>query len=196
MVEKATYAGGIGLASSILPGGSLWLWIWQLQRNCGRKVYQIAAAMGRLTRSGRKGEVLAIFGLALGGGRLIKAAGLLTAKCAICRCDDGASSNAAMLYSLGYAACRFYEAKLDSPTSMTTDATLAALKQQSENYLETAIAQAVMDQILVHMLLASEVWSEIIQITSAESQSNFPEGDRQQHQITPAFSYASKSTQP
>jgi len=44
----------------------------------------------------------------------------------------GASSNAAMLYSLGYAACRFYEAKLDSPTSVTTDATLAALKQQSE----------------------------------------------------------------
>jgi len=38
---------------------------------------------------------------------------------------------------------------------VTTDATLAALKQQSENYLETAIAQAVMDQILVHMLLAS-----------------------------------------
>jgi len=49
---------------------------------------------------------------------------------------------------------------------MTTDATLAALKQQSENYLETAIAQeAVMDQILVHMLLAShpeKSWSEIM----------------------------------
>jgi len=67
---------------------------------------------------------------------------------------------------LGYAACRFYEAKLDSPTSVTTDATLAQLKQQSENYLETAIAQeAVMDQILVHMLLAShpeKSWSEIM----------------------------------
>jgi len=64
------------------------------------------------------------------------------------------ASSAAMLYSLGMLP-GFYEAKLDSPTSMTTDATLAALKQQSENYLETAIAQeAVMDQILVHMLLA------------------------------------------
>jgi len=59
---------------------------------------------------------------------------------------------------------------------MTTDATLAALKQQSENYLETAIAQeAVMDQILVHMLwrVIREVLVRNYPITSAESQSNF-----------------------
>ncbi|MGI8500870.1 MAG: hypothetical protein ACR2LR_06985, partial [Hassallia sp.] len=78
----------------------------------------------------------------------------------------GASSNATMIYSLGYAACRFYEAKLDESTSLTSEATLAELKKQSENYLEKAIAQeAVMDQILVHMILAShpnQTWEEIL----------------------------------
>jgi uncharacterized protein (DUF697 family) len=171
MVEKATYAGGIGLASSILPGVALALLAVDLAATTqlqSEMVYQIAAAYGLdLQDPARKGEVLAIFGLALGGGRLIKAAGLgLLRNVPFAGAMIGASSNAAMLYSLGYAACRFYEAKLDSPTSMTTDATLAALKQQSENYLETAIAQeAVMDQILVHMLLAShpeKSWSEII----------------------------------
>ena len=171
MVEKATYAGGIGLASSILPGVALALLAVDLAATTqlqSEMVYQIAVAYGLdLKDPARKGEVLAIFGLALGGGRLIKAAGLgLLRNVPFAGAMIGASSNAAMLYSLGYAACRFYEAKLDSPTSVTTDATLAALKQQSENYLETAIAQeAVMDQILVHMLLAShpeKSWSEIM----------------------------------
>ena len=171
MVEKATYAGGIGLASSILPGIALALLAVDLAATTqlqSEMVYQIAVAYGLdLKDPARKGEVLAIFGLALGGGRLMKAAGLgLLRNVPFAGAMIGASSNAAMLYSLGYAACRFYEAKLDSPTSVTTDATLAELKQQSENYLETAIAQeAVMDQILVHMLLAShpeKSWSEIM----------------------------------
>lgn len=171
MVEKATYAGGIGLASSILPGVALALLAVDLAATTqlqSEMVYQIAVAYGLdLKDPARKGEVLAIFGLALGGGRLMKAAGLgLLRNVPFAGAMIGASSNAAMLYSLGYAACRFYEAKLDSPTSVTTDATLAQLKQQSENYLETAIAQeAVMDQILVHMLLAShpeKSWSEIM----------------------------------
>ncbi|GAB1538943.1 hypothetical protein NUACC21_16080 [Scytonema sp. NUACC21] len=71
-----------------------------------------------------------------------------------------------MIYSLGYAACRFYEAKIDETKSLTSEETLAELKQQSENYLEKAIAQeAVMDQILVHMVLAShpeKTWEEIL----------------------------------
>lgn len=71
-----------------------------------------------------------------------------------------------MIYSLGYAACRFYEAKLDESKSLTSEETLAELKQQSDRYLETAIAQqAVMDQILVHMTLArhlDKTWEEIL----------------------------------
>jgi hypothetical protein len=76
------------------------------------------------------------------------------------------SSNAALSYSLGYAACRFYEAKLDESVSLTSKETLETLKVQSDNYLETAIAQqAIMDQILVHMILAShpeKTWEEIL----------------------------------
>lgn len=105
--------------------------------------------------------------MGLGGSRLLKAAGLgLLRNVPFAGAVIGASSNTAMLYSLGYAACRFYEAKLNSPEQLNSEATLAALKQQSEKYLETAIAQeAVMDQILVHMIMAShpkKTWSEIL----------------------------------
>ena len=171
MVEKATYAGGIGLASSILPGAAAALFAVDLAattRLQAEMVYQIASAYGLdLQDSARKGEVLAIFGLALGGGRALKAAGLgLLRNVPLAGAVIGASSNATMIYSLGYASCRFYEAKLDESTSLTSEATLVALKEQSENYLKTAIAQeAVMDQILAHMILAShpsKSWSEIL----------------------------------
>ncbi|MBD2204333.1 hypothetical protein H6G33_33425 [Calothrix sp. FACHB-1219] len=171
MVEKATKAGGIGLATSILPGVAAALLAIDLAATTelqSEMLYQIAAAYGLdLKDSARKGEVLAIFGLALGGSRLLKAAGLgLLRNVPFAGAAIAASSNATMIYSLGYAACRFYEAKLDESTSLNSPETLNTLKQQSERYLETAIAQeAVMDQILVHMILAShpdKTWAEII----------------------------------
>ncbi len=68
----------------------------------------------------------------------------------------GASANTTMIFSLGYAACRFDETKLSGSESLNSEETIAKLQQQSDNYLQTAIAQeAVMDQILVHMILAS-----------------------------------------
>lgn len=170
MVEKATRAGGIGLATSVLPGVALALLAVDLAATTqlqAEMVYQIAAAYGLdLQDPARKGEVLGIFGLGLGGGRLLKAAGLsLLKNIPLAGAVIGASSNAAMLYSLGYAACRFYEAKQKSPAEVSVE-TLADLRKQSEKYLETAIAsEAVMDQILVHMLLASnpeKTWSEIL----------------------------------
>ncbi len=171
MVDKATKAGGIGLASSILPGVAAALLAIDLAATTKLQtemLYQIAAVYGLdLKDSARKGEVLAIFGLALGGGRLLKVAGLgLLRNVPFAGAAIAASSNATMIYSLGYAACRFYEAKLDESTSLNSSQTLAKLKQQSEDYLETAIAQeAVMDQILVHMILAShpeKTWEEIL----------------------------------
>ncbi|MDZ7960720.1 MAG: EcsC family protein [Aulosira sp. DedQUE10] len=170
MVEKATKAGGIGLATSILLGVAAALLAIDLAATTqlqSEMLYQIAAAYGlNLKDPGRKGEVLAIFGLALGGSRLLKAAGLgLLRNVPFAGAAIAASSNATMIYSLGYAACRFYEAKLDESTSLTSKETLATLKQQSEKYLKTAIAQkAIMDQILVHMILASnpdKTWEEI-----------------------------------
>ncbi|NMG10241.1 hypothetical protein [Brasilonema sp. UFV-L1] len=171
MVEKATKAGGIGLATSVLPGVAAALLAIDLAATTelqSEMIYQIAAVYGLdLKDPARKGEVLAIFGLALGGGRLLKAAGLgLLRNIPFAGAVIGTSANATMIYSLGYAACRFYEAKLDESKSLTSEETLKTLKQQSENYLEKAIAQeAVMDQILVHFILASypeKTWEEIL----------------------------------
>ncbi len=171
MVEKATQAGTVGLATSVLPGIAVALLAIDLTATTklqSEMLYQIASVYGLdLKDPARKGEVLAIFGLALGGGRLLKAAGLgLLRNIPLAGAAIAASSNATMIYSLGYAACRFYEAKLDESTSLTSSETLATLKAESEKYLETAIAQeAVMDQILVHMILAShpeKTWDEIL----------------------------------
>ncbi|MEH2238287.1 EcsC family protein [Nostoc sp.] len=161
MVEKATKAGTVGLATSILPGIAVALLAIDLTATTqlqSEMLYQIASVYGLdLKDPARKGEILAIFGLALGGGRLLKAAGLgLLRNVPLAGAVIGASSNATMIYSLGYAACRFYETKLDESTSLASPQTLATLKAESEKYLESAIAQeAVMDQILVHMILAS-----------------------------------------
>ena len=171
MVDKAVKAGGIGLTTSILPGAAAALLAVDLAATTelqSEMVYQIASIYGlNLQDPTRKGEVLAIFGLGLGGGRLLKTAGLrLLRNIPFAGAVIGASANATMIFSLGYAACRFYETKLDATKSLTSEETIANLQQQSENYLQTAIAQeAVMDQILVHMILAShpeQTWSEIL----------------------------------
>ncbi|MEH1871193.1 EcsC family protein [Nostoc sp.] len=171
MVEKATQAGTVGLATSFLPGIAVALFAIDLTATTklqSEMLYQIASVYGlNLKDPARKGEVLAIFGLALGGERLLKAAGLgLLRNIPLAGAVIGASSNATMIYSLGYAACRFYEAKLDESSSLSSPQTLATLKAESEKYLETAIAQeAVMDQILVHVILAShpeKTWEEIL----------------------------------
>lgn len=171
MVEKATQAATVGLATSFLPGIAVALLAIDLTATTklqSEMLYQIASVYGLdLKDPARKGEILAIFGLALGGGRLLKAAGLgLLRNVPLAGAVIGASSNATMIYSLGYAACRFYETKLDESTSLASPQTLATLKAESEKYLESAIAQqALMDQILVHMILAShpeKTWQEIL----------------------------------
>ncbi|MHC5859305.1 EcsC family protein [Nostoc sp.] len=171
MVEKATKAATVGLATSFLPGIAVALLAIDLTATTklqSEMLYQIASVYGLdLKDPARKGEILAIFGLALGGERLLKAAGLgLLRNVPLAGAVIGASSNATMIYSLGYAACRFYETKLDESTSLASPQTLATLKAESEKYLESAIAQqAITDQILVHMILAShpeKTWKEIL----------------------------------
>ncbi len=170
MVEKATQAGGIGLATSFLPGIALALLAVDLAattRLQAEMIYQIAAVYGLdLKAPERRGEVLGIFGLGLGGSRVLKAVGLgLLRNVPFAGATIGASSNAAMLYSLGYAACRFYETKLRSPEQVKSKV-ISDLQQQSQQYLETAIAQqVVMDRILVHTILAShpvKSWDELL----------------------------------
>ncbi|MDB9338616.1 MULTISPECIES: hypothetical protein [Cyanophyceae] len=171
MVDKARKAGGIGLASSILPGVAAALLAIDLAATTklqSEMIYEIAAVYGLdLKDPARKGEVLGIFGLGLGGGRLLRLGGLgLLRNVPFAGAAIATSTNATMIYSLGYAACRFYEAKLDESASLTSPETLATLQAQSQEYLETALAQeAIMDQILVQMILASypqKTWEEIL----------------------------------
>ncbi|HEY9672712.1 MAG TPA: hypothetical protein V6D11_14805, partial [Waterburya sp.] len=157
MVEKAIYAGSTGLMTSLVPGAAIALFAVDLTATSALQaemVYQIAAAYGLdLKDPVRKGEVLTIFGLALGGNQAVKAGLELLQNTPIAGAVIGASSNAVMLYTVGYAACRYYEAKLQS---QSTEATLVASKEASENYLKDAIAQQiVMDQILVHVISAA-----------------------------------------
>lgn len=155
MVEKSIYVGGSGLASSVLPGFASALLAFDLATTTAiqaEMVYQIACAYGLdLQQPARKGEVIAIFGLAFGSGCAIKAGLGFLRNVPVAGAVIGASTNAAMLYALGEGACRFYEAKLNGLTGTT----LAACEAESEKYLEVAIAQeVVMDQILVHVVLA------------------------------------------
>ncbi|MCT7980950.1 hypothetical protein [Laspinema olomoucense] len=167
MVEKSLYAGGIGLVSSILPGLALALLGVDVVATTALQaemVYQIAGAYGMdLKDPARRGEVLAIFGLSLGGSAALKGGLGVLRNLPVAGMAIGASSNAVMLYGLGYAACRFYEAKTNP---LTQEAATQALEQENQEYLERAIAQKdVMDRILIHQILASRPdtsWAEIL----------------------------------
>ncbi|MDX2100139.1 MAG: hypothetical protein SFW36_20375 [Leptolyngbyaceae cyanobacterium bins.59] len=169
MVQKAAYASGMGFFSSILPGAAAALLAIDLAATTALQtemVYQIAAAYGlSLKDPARKGEVLAIFGLALGGRQALRAGLGFLRNVPLAGAMIGASTNAAMLYSLGYAACRFYEAKLESTADPSTSR-LNEIQEASERYLQVAIAQqSIMDQVLVHMILASypnKTWDDIL----------------------------------
>ncbi|NES08102.1 MAG: EcsC family protein [Okeania sp. SIO2F4] len=167
ILEKAIYVGGTGVATSIVPGIGLGLIAVDLTVTTAiqaEMVYQIAYAYGfDLQEPARKGEVLGIFGLAVGGGQALKAGLGFMRNVPLAGAVIGGSTNAVMLYSLGYAACRFYEAKL-APETM--EAALETAQVDTQKYLKAAIAQqAIMDQILVHVILAGnpgKTWEQIL----------------------------------
>ncbi|MEH2404769.1 hypothetical protein [Nostoc sp.] len=167
MLEKAVLAGGTGLASSLAPGqaDAMFMLDWAATSALSVElVYQIAAAYGMdLEDSDRKAEAVAIFGLGLGGKTAIKAGLGLLRNLPIAGAVIGASSNAVMIYALGYAACQFYEAKQNP---LTLEATLVDAQLESGKFLEAAIFQEkIMDQILVHIVLAGNLdksWEDIL----------------------------------
>ncbi|MFB2935807.1 hypothetical protein ACE1B6_11190 [Aerosakkonemataceae cyanobacterium BLCC-F154] len=121
IVEKSTYAGGVGLVSSIVPGIALPLLAIDLvatTRLQSEMILQIASAYGLdLQEPARRGEVLAIFGLGMGGSRAVRLGLGAWRNIPLAGPVIGASTNSAMLYSLGLAACQFYESKLSSAKS-------------------------------------------------------------------------------
>ncbi|WP_293123859.1 restriction endonuclease [Microcoleus sp. bin38.metabat.b11b12b14.051] len=171
MVEKALLAAGTGLASSLVPGVALALAGMDLAAMTALSaelVYQIAAAYGMdLRSSDRKKEVVAIFGLSLGSNLAIEAGVTLVSNIPLAGAVINASASAAMIYAMGYGACRFYEAHLDSSKIETKLEDLReVLQAESEQYLEKAIAQeTVMDWILVYVVYASKKftrWDELL----------------------------------
>ncbi|MTJ09471.1 hypothetical protein [Anabaena sp. UHCC 0204] len=167
MLEKSLLAGTSGLASSLAPGQAAAMFAVDYVATAALSaelVYQIAAAYGMdLQNSERKGEVVAIFGLGLGGKTAIKAGLGLLRNLPVAGAVIGASSNAVMIYGLGYAACQFYEAKQNP---LTLEATLVDAQKESEKYLEAAVSQTkIMDQILVHIVLVGnpdKSWENIL----------------------------------
>ena len=118
IADTALKAGGIGLLTNFVPPLALTLFGIELAAITALQaemVYRIAAAYGfSLKDPARRGEALAIFGLSVGGSGTLKLGLSFVELLPVIGTVVGASSNAALLYSLGYVACRYYEAKRNS----------------------------------------------------------------------------------
>ena len=116
-------AAGIGLMTNFIPPLALTLFavdIAAVTTLQAEMIYRIAAAYGfPLQDPARRGEVLAIFGLSVGGSGALKVGLGIFELIPVVGAIIGASSNAALLYSLGYTACQFYEAKRNLSNSTT-----------------------------------------------------------------------------
>lgn len=164
MVEKAMFAASTGVVSTLIPGLSLATIALDLAANMALQAemgYQIAAAYGLdLEDPARKGEVLAIWGISLGGSKALQVGSSYASRAGLSFLKGmpvagsviAASTNAALLYALGYGACRYYEAKLDPQASPIA---LTAYEAAGEKYLATTLTQEqIMDQVLVQVILA------------------------------------------
>lgn len=115
IVETTLKAGGVGLATNIIPPVALGLFAVDLAAVAALQaemLYRIAALYGfDVNDPARKGEALTIFALSAGASSVAKA-GLSTVELLpLVGAVVGASSNAGILYSFGIAASAFYQRK-------------------------------------------------------------------------------------
>lgn len=116
LIQEATLkAAGLGLVTNILPPVAAVLFavdIAALSSLQAEMIYRIAAIYDLpLSDATRRGEVLAIYGLSFGGTSLIKTGLSVTELIPGVGAVIGASSDAAILFTLGQAVARFYETK-------------------------------------------------------------------------------------
>ncbi len=115
MTEAAWKAAGVGFATNVVPPLALTLFAVDLAAVTALQaemVYHIAGVYGfSLQDPARRGEVLAIFGLSVGGSGLLKGAMSMVEVLPGIGVVVGTAGNAALLYTLGTAACQFYAAK-------------------------------------------------------------------------------------
>ncbi|MEQ8975143.1 MAG: hypothetical protein RIE73_32750 [Coleofasciculus sp. C1-SOL-03] len=115
MVDTALKGGRLGLITNFIPPLALALFGVELAAVTALQaemVYRIAAAYGfSLKEPTRRGEVLAIFGLSVGGSGVLKGGLSFVEILPVIGAAVGASSNAALIYSLGFVASQFYDEK-------------------------------------------------------------------------------------
>lgn len=169
MNQKAVIAGGTGFASSLIPGVAAALLAIDLAATTAiqaEMVYQIAAAYGfDLKEPTRKGELVLVLGLAMGSTNIVKTGLGIFRNIPMAGPVIGASTDIAVLYTVGYAACQYYEMKRQTGSAPTA-ADLQTIQADSAAYWSTTVEQQVIiDQILTHMYLASQPdksWSEVV----------------------------------
>lgn len=115
IADTALKAAGAGLITNIVPPlaiSLLALDIAAVTALQAEMVYRIAAIYGfSVQEPARRGEVLALWGLSMGGSSVLKTGLSLVEIIPLIGTGVGIASNAALLYSLGYVAREFYEAK-------------------------------------------------------------------------------------
>lgn len=115
VADSAFRAARIGLITNIVPPFALMLIavdIAAVTALQAKMVYRIAAIYGfSLDEPARRGEVLALWGLSMGGSSVLKAGLSIVEVIPFLGAAVGVASNAALLQSLGYVAIQFYEKK-------------------------------------------------------------------------------------
>ena len=115
IVDSTLKAGGIGLATNIIPPIALGLFAVDLAAVASLQsemLYRIAAAYDfDVNDPARKGEALTIFALSLGTSSAVKTGLSVVELIPLVGAAVGASSNAGILYSFGIAASQFYKRK-------------------------------------------------------------------------------------
>ncbi|MGB3533429.1 MAG: hypothetical protein WBA13_07915 [Microcoleaceae cyanobacterium] len=167
MIQKSIEAAGVGFATNIIPPIAAALFAIDLAATTkiqAEMIYQIAAVYQLdLTLPARRGEALAIFGLSFGGSSVLKAGlGIIEIIPGV-GAVVGASSNAILLYCLGYAARQFYEAKIQP--DIDTGISALSIDNPQEEIKKALEQEQVMDQILAHTILATypdKSWTDII----------------------------------
>jgi len=139
--EKVIWATATGLIGGLVPGVGLGVDLLATSPLLVEMVYQIAVAYGfeDLEDPARKGELLAVFGLALGKDKIVHLGlGFLLKQSPIPSWVIDASTNVLMFQILGYTACEFYEAKVNP---LTSEQALTVLQEEIEAYSEKVISQ-------------------------------------------------------
>ncbi len=115
IIETTLKAGGIGLATNIIPPVALGLFAIDLAAIASLQsemLYRIAGLYGfEVADPARKGEALTIFALSLGASTAVKAGLGAVELIPLVGAAVGAGSNAGILYSFGIVASEFYKKK-------------------------------------------------------------------------------------